>query len=131
MIEIIKHEQLQLAIIIRRGYSANGIEFFTPPDYSQQLGIMRRPKNYKIPPHLHKPVSRLVSYTKEVLFIKYGKVEVDFYSEDKEFLKSTVLVDGDCILLARGGHGFTMLEESELIEVKQGPYAGDDDKERF
>jgi hypothetical protein len=66
-----------------------------------------------------------------VIFLKSGKVRVDFYSSNKIYLKSKILVCGDVILLASGGHGFKMLEESEMIEVKQGPYAGEEDKERF
>jgi mannose-6-phosphate isomerase-like protein (cupin superfamily) len=92
---------------------------------------MKRPKNYVIPPHVHNPVQREVFYTKEVLFIKSGKVRVDFYDEDRNYLKSTILEVGDVILLAYGGHGFEMLEDTEMIEVKQGPYAGDQDKTRF
>ena len=30
-----------------------------------------------------------------------------------------------------GGHGFEMLEKTEIIEIKQGPYAHDKDKTRF
>lgn len=131
MIENIKHKETDLALIIRNSYRKDGIEFFTPSHYSQQLGYMNRPKDYVIQPHLHKPVERLVSYTKEVLFIKSGKVRVDFYDENKYFLFSSILNSGDVILLAYGGHGFVMLEDTEIIEVKQGPYSGDQDKERF
>jgi hypothetical protein len=131
MIENIKHEGTDLALIIRNSYRKDGIEFFTPSHYSQQVGYMNRPKDYVIQPHLHKPVERLVSYTKEVLFIKSGKVRVDFYDENKYFLFSSILNTGDVILLAYGGHGFVMLEDTEIIEVKQGPYSGDQDKERF
>ena len=71
------------------------------------------------------------SFTKEVLFIKSGKVRVDFYDDEQNYFTSRVLRKGDIVLLAFGGHGFEMLEPSEMIEVKQGPYAGDSDKERF
>ena len=92
---------------------------------------MNRPSGYVIPPHVHNPVPREVQFTKEVLFIKSGRVRVDFYDEDQTYLESRVLVTGDVILLAFGGHGFEMLEPTEMIEVKQGPYAGDQDKTRF
>jgi mannose-6-phosphate isomerase-like protein (cupin superfamily) len=131
MIQHIAQNGKTLAIIIRHNFQKEGIEFFTPPDFSQQLAYMKRPKNYVIPPHVHNPVQREVFYTKEVLFIKSGKVRVDFYDEDRNYLKSTVLEAGDVILLAYGGHGFEMLEDTEMIEVKQGPYAGDQDKTRF
>ena len=80
---------------------------------------------------MHNPVERDVQYTKEVIFVKSGKVRVDFYDEDKNYLESTILQQGDVILLAYGGHGFEMIEDCEMIEVKQGPYAGEKDKTRF
>lgn len=131
MIQHIIHNHQLLSIIIRRNFEKNGIEFFTPDDFSQQLAYMKRPKDYVIPPHVHNPVLREVQLTQEVLFIKSGKVRVDFYDNDKNYLESTTVEAGDVILLAHGGHGFEMLEESEIIEVKQGPYAGEMDKVRF
>lgn len=131
MIEPINHNGHMLALILRANYHANGIQFFTPNDFSQQLGYMNRPAGYVIPPHVHNPVVREVQYTKEVLFIKSGRLRVDFYSEEQIYLESTILETGDVIMLAYGGHGFEMLEPTEIIEVKQGPYAGDQDKTRF
>ena len=131
MTEEILHNSRLLALILRAGYRADGIRFFTPDDFSQQLGYMNRPRGYVIPPHVHNPVQRSVHYTKEVLFIRSGQVRVDFYDDDQNYLESRVLGAGDVILLAFGGHGFEMLEPTEMIEVKQGPYAGDADKTRF
>lgn len=131
MIERIVHKELELALIIRHSFRKDGIEFFTPGTYSQQIGYMNRPTGYVIPPHVHNPVVREVQYTKEVLFIKSGRLRVDFYSDDQEYLESSILESGDVIMLAYGGHGFEMLEPTEIIEVKQGPYAGDQDKTRF
>jgi mannose-6-phosphate isomerase-like protein (cupin superfamily) len=131
VIERINHEGQELALIIRAGFRKEGIEFFTPGTYSQQVGYMNRPMGYVIPPHVHNPVRREVHFTNEVLFIRSGRLRVDFYSEHKKYLESTILVAGDAILLAYGGHGFEMLEPTEIVEVKQGPYSGDDDKTRF
>lgn len=131
MVSEIKHQDKLLAIIIGSSYQEDGISFFTPSDFSQQLGYMKRPKDYVIEPHVHNPVKREVVWTQEVLFVKSGKVRVDFYDDHKNYLESRVIIQGDVILLAAGGHGFQMLEESELIEVKQGPYSGDRDKTRF
>lgn len=131
MIETISVGETTLAIIIRSQFRKDGIEFFTPNDFSQQLAYMRRPTGYVIQPHVHNAVRREVQFTKEVLFIKSGSVRVDFYSDSQEYLESTVLSKGDVILLAYGGHGFHILEEAEIIEVKQGPYAGEHDKTRF
>lgn len=120
-----------LAIIIYANYKAEGISFFTPDNYPQQLAYMNRPKGYKIVPHVHNPVIREVMFTQEVLFIKTGKIRIDFYEESKKYIESRVIQKGDVVLLANGGHGFEMLEESEIIEVKQGPYQGELDKIRF
>ena len=127
----IEFNGLTYAIIISNEFKKEGIEFFTPDDFSQQLAYMKRPKNYVIAPHVHNAVKREVLFTKEVLFIKSGKVRVDFYDDGKNYLESTVVNKGDVVLLAFGGHGFEMLEESEIIEVKQGPYVGEMDKVRF
>ncbi len=131
MVENVFDGDLQLAIILRSDYKSDGISFFTPPDFSQQLGYMNRPQGYVISPHVHNPVVREVHFTKEVIFVKSGLVRVDFYSDDQSYLESRVLRSGDIVLLAYGGHGFEMLEPTEMIEVKQGPYAGDKDKTRF
>lgn len=131
MLDRIIHRDRELALIIRRSFRKEGIEFLTPSTYSQQVGYMNRPTGYIIPPHVHNPVAREVHYTKEVLIIKSGRVRVDFYSEDQQYLESTLLEEGDVILLAYGGHGFEMIEPTEIIEVKQGPYCGDADKTRF
>lgn len=131
MIERIEHLKNLLAIIIRNEYSAKGIQFFTPGDFSQQLGYMNRPRGYIIDPHVHNLVERNVTLTQEVLYIKSGVVRVDFYDEQKSYLESRILKRGDVILLAGGGHGFEIMEDAEMIEIKQGPYCGDLDKTRF
>ncbi|MGY3039677.1 mannose-6-phosphate isomerase-like protein (cupin superfamily) [Rhodanobacter sp. TND4EL1] len=131
MIDRIYDGKQELALIIRHSYHKDGIEFFTPGTFSQQLGYMNRPVGYVIQPHVHRPLTREVHYTKEVLLIRSGRLRVDFYSDKQQYLESTILETGDVILLAYGGHGFEMLEPTEIIEVKQGPYAGDQDKTRF
>ena len=130
-IEHIFEDDKLLAIILRTSFQKEGIDFLTPADFSQQLGYMKRKKGYVIDPHIHNPVTREVEYTKEVLFIKSGKVKVNFFTIEEVFIESTILEKGDVILLASQGHGFEMLEKSEMIEVKQGPYQGDKDKKRF
>jgi mannose-6-phosphate isomerase-like protein (cupin superfamily) len=131
MIERIELKGDLYALIIRADFHKDGIEFFTPEDFSQQLAYMNRPKGYYIEPHVHNPVLREVHYTQEVLFIRKGKVRIDFYDLEKDYIESCVLETGDVILLAFGGHGFKMLEPTEMLEVKQGPYAGEQDKTRF
>lgn len=131
MLEEIRHQETLLGIIVSHRFQKEGIHFFTPDDLSQQLAYMRHPTGKKIDPHVHNPVPREVHYTQEVLFIRKGKLRVDFYDDQQHYLESRVLEGGDTILLATGGHGFEVLENLEMIEVKQGPYAGDQDKTRF
>lgn len=131
MIQHILDKEKLLAIIVRNKFSEKGIKFFTPNDFSQQLGYMHHPKGHKILPHVHNHMPREVKYTNEVLFIKSGEVRVDFYDNNQKYLQSSNLYEGDIILLASGGHGFEMLKDAEMIEVKQGPYVGDQDKTRF
>lgn len=131
MIEKIEHEGEIIAIVVRADYTTDGIQFFTPNNFSQQLAYMKRPAGYRITPHVHNSVKREVFFTQEVLFLRKGKVKVDFYDNVKTYIDSKIISTGDVLLLASGGHGFEMIEESEIIEVKQGPYAGDNDKTRF
>lgn len=128
-IEEVKIDGRVAAIIVRNEFRPDGIQFVTPDDYSQQLGYMRRPAGYVIQPHIHLQVDRQASFTQEVLYMRKGRVRVDFYRDDESYVDSREISTGDVILLSTGGHGFEMLEESELIEVKQGPYL--DDKRRF
>lgn len=131
MIEQIIHNDQIYGIIIRNNYSKDGVEFFTPNEFSQQLAFMKHPKGKKIQPHLHNVVKREVHYTKEVLVIRKGTLQVDFYDDEHEYLESRDLHAGDIILLAFGGHGFVCKDDVEMIEIKQGPYLGDADKVRF
>lgn len=131
MIREIKYQNILIAMIVSHKFQAPGIHFFTPGDFSQQLAYMRHPTGKIIPPHVHNPVKREVQYTQEVLLIKKGRLRVDFYNELQQYLESYILEAGDVILLIAGGHGFEVLEEVEMFEVKQGPYVGDLDKTRF
>lgn len=130
-IQEVRHGEEILAIILPANYDQPGINFFTPSNFSQQLGFLKHPAGKVIVPHVHNHIMREVKQTLEVLFIKKGKLRVDFYSEQQEYLQSRMLNGGDVILLASGGHGFEVIEPVEMIEVKQGPYAGDRDKTRF
>ena len=131
MIEKVHFQTEVLAIIVRRDFHKEGIHFFTSNDLSQQLAYMSHPTGKEIQPHVHKKVQREVHCTQETLFIRKGKLKVDFYSVDQEYLESRILESGDVILLIKGGHGFEVLEDLEMFEVKQGPYAGDADKIKF
>lgn len=120
-----------MAIIIRNDYMNDGIQFFTGDDYSQQMAFMSHPKGHIISPHIHNHVERQIKNTQEVLILKKGKLRVDFYNNTKKYLVSTIVEEGDIIMLVSGGHGFEVLEEVRMVEIKQGPYLGIDDKVKF
>lgn len=130
-IEEVSKKNKLLAMIIRNDYKCEGVDFITPNEYSQQVAYMHHPAGKVIDAHVHNLVHRNVVLTQEVLLIKRGKIRVDFYDEYEDYLESRDLNAGDVILLISGGHGFHVLEDVEMVEVKQGPYAGDNDKKRF
>lgn len=131
MVEVINHQGIVIAIIVRKDYRKEGIEFITPENYSLQLGHMTRPVGYEVIPHTHNPVRRETIGTQEALFIKSGSIRVDFYSFEREYLESRELAAGDIILLAGAGHGITVLETATIVEVKNGPFIEGADKGRF
>jgi mannose-6-phosphate isomerase-like protein (cupin superfamily) len=119
------------AIVLRREFAAAGPNFFTPGEFSQQLGMLIHPKGKTVKRHRHKLVKREIFRTQEVLVLLEGRIRVDIYDEAGARLRALLLKPGDAILLARGGHKVQILEDAKIIEVKQGPYAGFDDKEYF
>lgn len=131
MIESIKNNNKLYAIIVRQSFSQDGVTFFTENNSEQQLAYMKHNAGKIITPHYHNSIKREINSTMEVLFIKNGKLRVDFYNEVNVSFNSTVLNKGDVILLSYGGHGFEVLEDLEMFEIKQGPFLGDLDKVRF
>lgn len=127
----IEHEGVVLALVIRSTFRSEGIVFLTGGDSSQQLGYMNRPNGYVIQPHRHLSNDRRVALTQETLLIRSGRVRIDLYDDHENYVRSLVASTGDVVLLAAGGHGLEMLEDTEIVEVKQGPYDGDKDKIRF
>ena len=132
MIEKIFHKKKLLALIVRGTYrKKKGITFFTPNESTQQFGYMKHKKKYIIKPHLHKKRITKILYTTEVILLLKGILRVDFYNDDKNYLFSKILKQKDIIMLVNGGHGFKVLKEVEMIEIKQGPYSLIKDKIKF
>lgn len=119
------------AIIIRKEITNEGINFVSNPEDLLQMGIMTHPSGYEIIPHIHKPFKRITEGTQEVMFIKNGKLLVEFFDFDRSYISSVELKSGDWIVLLEGGHGFKMLEDTTFIEVKNGPYVEKEDKIKF
>ena len=121
----------ELALVIRAGFGEEGINFVTREDSVHQLGVLRWPRGHLIDAHVHNPIVRKLDSTQEVLFIRAGAVRVDLYGDDQKYLSSLALSAGDVIFLASGGHGFEILEDADIVEVKQGPYKGEGEKTKF
>ncbi|HCE45321.1 MAG TPA: hypothetical protein DET40_17410 [Lentisphaeria bacterium] len=131
MIENVTHNDKILCIIIHSDHSEEGVKFASPDDFNLQMAFMKHKKGGKIAAHRHNSFKREIFGTQEALFIRKGKVRVDFYDEDKKIILNRIINTGDVILLASGSHGFELLEDTEIIEIKQGPYCEGKDKEKF
>ena len=131
VLETIRYKGTILAIVISDSFSRPGVNFCTPDSWSQQVAFISHPKGKVIDAHVHNPVHREVLLTQEVLHLKRGRLRVDFYDDQKRYIESRILCAGDTIILVTGGHGFEVLDDTEMIEVKQGPYLSDKDKTRF
>jgi len=131
MITTIRDGDTVIALLIPAGYSPEKTEFVTPETYKQQVGFVVYPAQGEIPPHIHHEMERNLRGTSEVLFVKTGRCLVDFYRQDKSYLQTNEISTGDVLVLVAGGHGFRMLEDTVLLEIKQGPYIGLQEKERF
>lgn len=131
MIEKIIHEGTSLAYIIRAEFSPAATTFVTPEEFSQQVGYIVYPAHGEIARHVHLPVERQTTGTSEVLIVRSGRCVMDLYDDARELVTSRELAPGDVVILINGGHGFRMLEDTVLLEVKQGPHVMHDEKERF
>ena len=130
MIQKIKYKNYLFGYIIR--YKKKyGVNFLTPPNLTHQVGSIRHKKNHQIFPHLHLINKRKIDYTSEVLIIQKGKVRIDLYSPSKKYLFSKILIKNDILILIKGAHGFKILEPTDILEIKQGPYNSKKDKIRF
>tara|TARA_B100000029_G_scaffold485376_2_gene538627 strand:- start:107 stop:541 length:435 start_codon:yes stop_codon:yes gene_type:complete len=132
MIEKIVHKKIMLALIVRGKYrKKKGVTFFTPNESTQQFGYMKHNSKHIIKPHLHKKRLTKIYYTSEVILLLKGLLRVDFYNQYKKYLFSKILKPNDIIMLVSGGHGFKVLKNVEMLEIKQGPYNLLKDKVKF
>lgn len=120
-----------LAYIIRAEIIPEKTTFLTPSDFKQQVGFVVYPNGGEIQRHVHRPLERHLTGTSEVLFVRRGLCEVDIYNNERQLVLTEQLREGDILLMVDGGHGFRMLRDTVFLEIKQGPYMGMDDKERF
>ena len=133
MLETIDLDGQVLAYIARGGTLPNATRFLTPDDCNLQVGHVVYPAGGEIRRHMHLPIQRHVEGTTEVLVMQRGRCEVDVFGPDRQLVATRELQEGDILIAIGGGHGFRMLEDTVLLEIKQGPYPGGaaQDKERF
>ena len=131
MIEKIEYEGSAFALILRHNHEQEGVTFFTSKDNPLQLGIINHRQGTEVKPHIHRNLSRTISEVQEILHIDCGEVEAKFYGANGRKLGSLILNTGDTILLLSGGHGFNILRDSKIIEVKQGPYVSREEDKTF
>ena len=122
MIETIEAEGKVLAMVLRSGHESQGVQFFSHPEYPLQLGLLQHPKGTRLKPHIHTSITKTINNIQEVLHLEYGQIEVEFFRASGQRVASCLLNGGDTILLVSGGHGFRILEETKMLEIKQGPY---------
>ena len=131
LIEKITWRDAPLAYIIRSKLIPTQTTFLTPPEFKQQVGFVVYPAGGEIQRHVHRPLERHLIGTSEVLIVRRGRCDIDIYNNERELVATRELRQGDIMLMVDGGHGFRMLEDTVFLEVKQGPYTGLDEKERF
>ena len=132
MIEKVLHKNKLFALIVRGKFrKKSGINFFTSKKDTQQFGYMKHKKDHIIKPHNHNKRLTKILRTTEVILLLKGALRVDFYDNKKKYLFSKIIKEKDIIMLVHGGHGFKVLKNVEMIEVKQGPYSLARDKIKF
>lgn len=132
MEKIISGDKL-IAVAVRKSDWNEGLSFFSDSDWFLQAGMWWYQSDKKLDAHYHKHCPREITHTQELLFVVSGSMEAKLYSEDQEFLESIKLNQNDILILLTGGHSYRILEENtQVLEVKNGPYYGPElDRERF
>jgi len=130
-IEEIKSKGKILVYIIKNGQKIAKTHFLTPQNANMQVGYIVYPAKSVIPRHFHKKIIRRLDRTEEVLVVKKGSAYFDIYDGKKHLVATRRVKAGDIMIIVGGGHGFRVVKDLILLEVKQGPYTGVDEKERF
>jgi hypothetical protein len=120
-----------LAYLVRGGAPPSETTFLTPHDCTLQVGHVVYPAGGVIPRHVHLPIERHLVGSTEVLLLQQGRCEVDVYTDDRRMVVTREMHVGDILIAVSGGHGFRVLEDTVLLEIKQGPYPGGAEKARF
>jgi hypothetical protein len=130
-VEVISADGRPLSYIVRQRNAPEATTFVTPDDAAQQVGFIVHEAGYEVKRHYHLPLERTITGTGEVLVVRAGRCEMEVYDDDQQLVATHELVEGDVMVMVGGGHGFKMLEDTVLLEIKQGPYYGTHEKKYF
>lgn len=130
LVETVADDFGVLCYIVRAATDPAQTTFVTPVETTLQVGFIVYPQGGEIAAHRHRPLERHLVGTAEVLIVRAGQCEIDLYSRIGHLIATKTLSVNDILLLTgEGGHGFRMLEDTVLLEVKQGPYLTVNEKE--
>ncbi|MEO8581499.1 MAG: hypothetical protein ABI425_02850 [Patescibacteria group bacterium] len=124
MIEHIIFLEEKIATIVRGTHTVENLEFFTDDTNPLQVGMHSKKAGTNLTPHIHLSKTKVITEIQEVLYLIKGKVKVTFYTIEGDIIDEKTLNTGDIAILMKLGHGFEVIEDSLILEVKQGPYPG-------
>ena len=131
MMEIRDKNNKLLAMIFTPGDYKNEKHFLTEDSNEFQIAQFNLDEATEIKRHIHRDQERKINKTSEVIIVNEGSLELEIYDEELKLVTKEIVNQGQVIALFNGGHGFKTLSKSKFLEVKQGPYVEDQDKERF
>ena len=120
----ISKEGILYGLIVYGDTLESGLQFYTEDKSFLQVGSWKYEKGKILSPHAHRISERKSNLTQEFVYVKKGSIEIEVYDRNDEIIAREVLNGGDFIILFGGGHGYKILRDSEVIEVKNGPYPG-------
>lgn len=112
-----------LAIKIRK--ISQGAHPITPADFPVQIFAINRKSGDVVKPHKHLPKTRQTENLQECLVVLKGKLKIIYHNSDGKKIKSVTLLPNDLLLSVSGSHSIVFLEDSEVFEIKNGPYLND------
>lgn len=130
-VEVVSSGGVELCRIVKASFEPPGTVFVTSPEREQQVGFVKYAAGSEIARHYHLPVARHIHSTSEVVLVRSGRCDLDVYDDGQVLVATIEVGPGDLVIIEAGGHGFRVREDTVLLEVKQGPYAGLQERERF
>jgi hypothetical protein len=125
-IEVVEHDDVTYAEVIRADLRVEQTQFFSPPESSFQFGLLAHEAGYREPAHYHKSFERRIEDLQQMFVVQRGVVEVELYTDDGRLFRVITLRAGDAIVLIRGVHAIHVIEDFQALSVKQGPFFGDE-----